>query len=195
MPGYELTSFLLYAFINAFTPGPSNILALNTVTNYGWKNGRNQFLGIFVGYYSVLIICGLFVYGVGAFLPKTLGVVKYFGAVYILWLAIHVAMSNPNIVDTEKSKPTFIRGFMLQFVNVKVYMYGITALAGFIVPYSTKFMVLCGVEFLLATIGTVATIVWIGMGLLISRFYLKHYRIINIILALSLGECIWSMLK
>lgn len=36
---------------------------------------------------------------------------------------------------------------------------------------------------------------WIGTGLLIQNFYLKHYRVINIILALTLGECIWSMLK
>ncbi len=25
---------------DAFTPGPGNILALNTVTNYGWKKQR-----------------------------------------------------------------------------------------------------------------------------------------------------------
>ena len=39
------------------------------------------------------------------------------------------------------------------------------------------------------------TLTWIGTGLLIQNFYLKHYRVINIILALTLGECIWSMLK
>ena len=27
-----------------------------------------------------------------------------------------------------------------------------------------------------------------------TKFYVKHYRIINIILALTLLECIWSML-
>lgn len=52
MPGYVLTNFLVYAIVNAFTPGPGNILALNTVTNYGWKKGKPLFLGIFTGYYS-----------------------------------------------------------------------------------------------------------------------------------------------
>ena len=33
------------------------------------------------------------------------------------------------------------------------------------------------------------------MGLLIQKFYMKHYRVINVILALTLLECIWSMLK
>ena len=37
MPMAVLSNFLIYCIINAFTPGPGNILALNTVTNYGYK--------------------------------------------------------------------------------------------------------------------------------------------------------------
>ena len=33
------------------------------------------------------------------------------------------------------------------------------------------------------------------MGVLIRDFYVKHYRVINIVLALTLGECIYSMLR
>ena len=54
---------------------------------------------------------------------------------------------------------------------------------------------LVGIELLIATIGTVATCTWIGTGILIRRFYLGHYKIINIILALTLLECIYSILK
>ena len=56
-------------------------------------------------------------------------------------------------------------------------------------------MVLLGFELIIATTGTIATSTWIGMGLLIQKFYLKHFRIINIVLALTLFECIWSMLR
>ena len=61
MPGYVTGNFLIYSMINAFTPGPGNILALNTVTNYGWKKGTPLFLGIFSGYYVVQMICAVFV--------------------------------------------------------------------------------------------------------------------------------------
>ena len=194
MPGYVVTNFFIYAIVNAFTPGPGNILALNTVTNYGWKNGKRLFFGIFAGYYAVQIICAIFVYGVGTFLPNALHVMKYIGAAYILWLAIHIAVSKPEpAADTGSA--SFMKGFLLQFVNVKISMFGITALTGFIAPYSTALMVLIGFELLIATIGTIATMTWIGVGILIQKVYLNHYRIINIILALTLGECIWSMLK
>ncbi len=95
MPIYVLGNFLIYSIINAFTPGPGNILALNTVTNYGVKKGRPLFGGIFLGYYVVQIICAIFVFGVSTFLPNMLGIMKYIGAAYILWLAIHIALSKP----------------------------------------------------------------------------------------------------
>ena len=194
MPGYVLTNFIVYAIVNAFTPGPGNILALNTVTNYGWKKGKTLFSGIFTGYYVVQIICAVFVYGVGTFLPNVLRVMKYIGVVYILWLAIHIAISKPEISEEQRSA-FFMKGFLLQFVNIKIYMFGITALTGFITPYSKALWILIGFELLIATIGTIATSTWIGAGLLIQKLYVKHYRIINIILALTLLECIWSMLR
>ena len=47
MSSYVLGNFFIYIIINAFTPGPGNILALNTVTEYGCKKGKPLFLGIF----------------------------------------------------------------------------------------------------------------------------------------------------
>ena len=88
-----------------------------------------------------------------------------------------------------------MKGFLLQFVNIKIYMFGITALTGFVAPYHKALWVLIGFELLIATIGTIATTTWIGAGLLIQKIYEKHYRIINILLALILLECVWSMLR
>ena len=130
MPMAVLSNFLIYCIINAFTPGPGNILALNTVTNYGYKKGKPLFFGIFAGYYVVQILCAIFVYGVNSLLPNVMEVMKYIGAAYILWLAIHIAFSKPTSENTEHSA-SFPKGFMLQFVNVKIYMFGVTALTGY----------------------------------------------------------------
>ena len=194
MPGYVLGNFFIYSVINAFTPGPGNILALNTVTNYGYKKGRPLYWGIFAGYYVVQMICAVFVFGVSTFLPDMLGIMKYIGAAYILWLAVHIALSKPTTGTVEKSA-SFLKGFLLQFVNVKIYLFGITALTGYVTEYSASLWVLLLFELIIATIGTTATLTWIGMGVLIQRAYQKYYRVINIILALTLSECVYSMLK
>lgn len=193
IPGFVIFNFMIYAIINAFTPGPGNFLALNTVTNYGLKRGKPLFFGIFAGYYFVQTSCCVFVYALGSLLPQFLVVMKYIGAAYILWLAIHIAISKPGKAGDEKSA-SFWKGFALQFVNVKIYLFGITALTGFITDYSRAFPVLFLFEMIIATVGTIATATWIGLGMMIQTFYEKHFRIINIIMALTLLECIYSML-
>ena len=110
MPMVVLSNFLIYCVINAFTPGPGNILALNTVTNYGYKKGKPLFFGIFAGYYVVQILCAIFVYGVNSLLPNVMEVMKYIGAAYILGLAIHIAFSKPTSENTEQSA-SFLKGF------------------------------------------------------------------------------------
>ena len=90
--------------------GQGNILALNTVTNYGYKKGKPLFFGIFAGYYVVQILCAIFVYGVNSLLPNVMEVMKYIGAAYILWLAIHIAFSKKTSENTEQSA-SFLKGF------------------------------------------------------------------------------------
>ncbi len=106
-----------------------------------------------------------------------------------------ILLSANRIISSDSGSASFTKGFMLQFVNIKIYMFGITALTGYITDYSTSLGILLLFEMIIATIGTIATITWIGLGILIKRYYLKYYRIINIILALMLAECIYSILK
>lgn len=99
------------------------------------------YLGIFTGYFVVQIICALFVFGIGSFLPNALNIIKYLGAAYILWLAIHIIISKPDS-NNSKENPSFFKGFVLQFINVKIYLFGITALTGFITDYHKELWVL-----------------------------------------------------
>ena len=66
---------------------------------------------------------------------------------------------------------------MMQFVNIKIYMFGITAITGYIVEFSSSFRVLLFFELFIATMGTVATGTWIGIGVLIQKFYMKQEAI------------------
>ncbi len=60
--------------------------------------------------------------------------------------------------------------------------------------YSSSLWVLLLFESIIATIGTAATLSWIGTGMLIQHIYSKHRQITNIILALALLECVFSIL-
>ena len=50
-------------------------------------------------------------------------------------------------------------------------------------------------EFVVAAAGTAAASARIGAGPAIRRIYLRHYRLINIFLAVTLLECVYNILK
>lgn len=188
-----LFSFVIYSLINAFTPGPGNILALNTMTNYGWKKGKPLYFGIFVGYFFVQTLCAFFIFGLDSFINPIMNVLTYAGVVYILWLAYQVAISKPDNKVSNK-QPSFWIGLVLQIVNVKIFLFGITALTGYITPYYSSLEAYLFFEMIIATIGSVATLTWVFFGGLLQNSYLKHYRIINIILAVLLFQCAVALL-
>ena len=188
-----LFSFIIYALINAFTPGPGNILALNTMANYGWKKGKPLYFGIFAGYFFVQALCAFFIFGLDNFINPIMNVLTYAGVIYILWLAYQVAISKPDNKTSDK-QPSFWIGFILQVVNVKIFLFGITALTGYITPYYSSLEAFLFFEMIIATVGTIATLTWVFFGGLLQNSYLKHYRIINIVLALLLLQCAVALL-
>lgn len=96
-----------YMLISSFTPGPGNILAMNTTTRFGWKKGKNLIFGICCGYLLVQMICTVILYSLNMVLSPILSVLKYIGAIYMLWLAIHIAFSRQEESSTNEA-PFFI---------------------------------------------------------------------------------------
>ena len=191
---HGFVAFLIYVLINAFTPGPGNILVLNTMTNYGWKRGKRLFLGVFLGYFTVQTICGIFTFALGNLLPVFLSGMRYVGIVYITWLAIHIARSKPQS-ENEGKKASFLSGFMLQLVNVKIYLFGITAISSYVAPYSKSFISILLAEGFIATVGTIASLTWIFAGKIFQKTYMKHFKLVNIILGFFLMICVVSLIK
>lgn len=187
-----IIAFLVYAIINAFTPGPGNILALNIMSSYGWKRGKKFLFAIFVGYYCVQVLCAIFIFGLTQFLNSFMFILKYVGATYIVLLAIHIFGSKPE-ENSKEEKLSPLIGFILQFVNVKIYLFGVTALTGYVLPYYNSFGILIFFSILIATIGIIATTSWAVFGIMFEKFYIKYFKVINIFLGVALLECAFSL--
>ena len=57
-------------------------------------------------------------------------ILKYVGAAYIAYLAIYVARSKPD--GGESNQMSFMKIFLLEFVNVKIILYAITVYTGYV---------------------------------------------------------------
>lgn len=183
-----------YMIISSFTPGPGNILAMNTTTRFGWKKGKNLILGICCGYLLVQMICTLALYSLNAVLSSVLSVLKYVGALYMVWLAFHIAFSRPEKNSSDKL-PSFSSGFLLQLVNVKIYFYISTLLTIYLIPYikSLPLLILAGIG--VTAVGSIASLTWAFLGVKLQNSYEKYFRFINAILALFLIYCAWGIIR
>lgn len=119
MTAAAFTSLLGYMLVCSFTPGPGNILALNTTSTYGWKRSRLLILGICLGYAIVQTGCSIALYSLNQVFEPALKILRYVGGIYMIWLAIHIFRSQPEENTMEKN-PTLLERLLLQLVNVKI---------------------------------------------------------------------------
>lgn len=88
----------------------------------------------------------------------------------------------------------FWSSFWLQFANVKIILYAITALSAFVLPYTHESSVIFGISLILAVIGNLGHLSWAVAGHLFQHIFNKHTRLMNSLLALLLLYSVFRML-
>ncbi len=204
MPIGAYLSFIAYACAATFLPGPNNVLLLSAAGQFGFKKCLKLLFGIWTGLVTVMILDGIFCTLLGSFIPTIAPFFKYFGAAYILYLAWKTfrrrpardaassetpAEENGDSGEREETPLTFLHGFLLQFLNVKVIMLGLAAYPGFFLPYGTSVLLILLFAVTMTACCGGGNLLWALAGSLIYPFYNKHYRLINTVMALLLCWC------
>ncbi|MCR3957105.1 MAG: LysE family transporter [Gudongella sp.] len=185
----NLPAFLSYVIITTFTPGPNNIMSMSNSSRYGLKKSIKFNYGVFAGFFMVLVLSNLFSKTLFDFIPMIKPYMTFIGAAYISWLAWKTYRSKPpseDTVDEGKRTTTFTKGFLLQFVNPKGIIYGVTTASTFLVPYYSSPAVLILFSFIMAALGFISTVSWGLFGSVFQMFMKRHHQIVNTIMALLL---------
>ncbi|MCW2481917.1 cysteine/O-acetylserine transporter, partial [Candidatus Symbiopectobacterium sp. NZEC135] len=181
-----ISGFLTYTLITALTPGPNNILALSSVNQYGLRRSIRVLVGMSAGILVLMLACGAFTFTLISLLPSLTRWLVWIGAGYILWLAWRIATHAPTTANGSGHPLSFWVSFWLQFANVKIILYGITALSAFVLPYTQDIFWVTAVSILLAVIGCVGNLVWALAGHLFQSLFRRHGQVVNVVLALVL---------
>jgi threonine/homoserine/homoserine lactone efflux protein len=176
----------------AYTPGPNNIMSMNNAKNAGFRRGIIFSLGISAGIFLVMILCLLFSTVLYTVVPKIQLPMKILGAAYMVFLIIKTLVPAKEH-EIKNSNGSFLMGALLQFINPKIMIYGITAMSSFILPFYKEIPVLLLFAFLLSFMGFTATICWALFGSLFSLLFSKHEKLLNIIMAVLLLYCAISL--
>jgi threonine/homoserine/homoserine lactone efflux protein len=138
----------------------------------------------------VMLVCLAFSKALYTIIPKIQLPMKILGAAYLVYLVVKtiVLAKKHEIKDTENR--SFIVGALLQLINVKVILFGITVMSSYLLPHYTSVSLLILFAFLMSTIQLTGNICWTLFGTLINKLFNRHRTILNIIMAIMLLYCV-----
>lgn len=178
MPSHDtLIAFFGVAIVLGLTPGPDNLFVLMQSAQHGWRTGLQVVIGLCLGItvHTCAVALGLAAIIVAS--PTAFTVLKWVGALYLLWLAwgawrcpANVAPGNAHETPAPMShkqprrSPLAMigRGFVMNLSNPKVLMFFLAFLPQFANPALGPVapqIGLLGLVFTLATLlvfGTIA---------------------------------------
>ena len=125
---FSLVSFI---FVMSITPGPNNIMLWASGANYGFRATIPHMLGIWLGFASLLLCCGLGLGAIFTAFPVFQLVLKVIGSVYLTYLAYRIAKASFE-ADVEKRKPfSFWEAAGFQYANPKAWVFTITVMSSY----------------------------------------------------------------
>ncbi|MEY8344013.1 LysE family transporter [Niallia circulans] len=182
-------SFLLFVLVSSFTPGPNNFMAMSFANKYGFKKTIKFSLGVSAGFFVLALMCSIFNLLLISILPIIKIPLTIIGVGYILYLAYKTLTSkgiNNNEKNDETNKNLFLIGVLIQFINPKGILYGITVVSTFILPYYTSYFSYFIFSLFLGIIGFLSSICWSIFGSIFQKSLSKYQKPFNIIMALLL---------
>lgn len=130
--GGEVGGFLLFAFVAAVTPGPSNVLVMAAGARAGAGGGLRCLAGVVAGMAALM---GVAMLGLGSLLaawPAGLDVLRIGGTAFLLHLAWRIANATAPGDSAAGGRATgFVQAFLFQWINPKSWTVGAAAAAAF----------------------------------------------------------------
>ena len=184
----DMVSLCMFAFVTTFSPGPNTISSASMGLSFGYKRSFRYMLGIALGFFLIMLSCALLSALIQVYLPSMVSVLSYVGSLYIFYLAYHTFKGGYSFTGGEPKPFGFARGFILQIVNPKVIILGLTVYTTFLLPMPHTWynLIFSAGGFTMISFTSVST--WAKFGSLIGKT-LQNERsrnIINSILALFL---------
>ncbi len=191
-----LVAYVAYAIVMSITPGPNNAMLVASGATFGFRRTLPHLFGVAIGIIIMIVAVGL---GLGSLFeawPPLFELLRWGGAVSLLWMAWRMARSRRLKGGGSASRPlSFVGAVAFQWVNPKAWVLSLAAVASY-VPQDAyvRNLLLAAVVFGLVAIPSFG--LWAGFGLALRRFLEAPGRIVlfNRVMAALLVLSIYPIL-
>ena len=187
----NMLAMALFSMIMSITPGPVNIVTLNSGLNYGFKQTMPYVSGATLGFTLLLLTLGMGLSSVLMAYPMMLRFMSYIGIAYMFYMGYNIMMSKSSFDNQSESTqaPHFLDGALLQWCNPKAWMACLAGLSSF--TSATSIMPLLTFVIIYCVICYVCIGIWAAAGmklqsLLTSERYMQWFtRLMGLLLIVT----------
>lgn len=184
-----MIAFTAAVFFLLVTPGPGVLSTAGVGSGFGYAAGARYLVGLFIGTNLVALAV---VTGLAALLLSVPGlrvVLLVASVLYLLYLAVRIALSGSRIAFIEARKaPGVVDGILLQAINPKAYAVNTALFSGFAF-WPDSLLIETLLKFLVINLIWIPIhIAWLAAGVTVRRLALpaRLQSAINIAMAVSM---------
>ena len=120
------------------SPGPSMAFVMSHGFTCGWRGGMAAAFGIAVADLILTVLTATGITGLVAAWPPSFDIIRYSGALYLLWMA-YKALASKSIGAVSRGsaiplKSIFVRAMLNSLLNPKALLFFLVFLPQFVVP-------------------------------------------------------------
>ncbi|GAC1422316.1 MAG: LysE family translocator [Burkholderiaceae bacterium] len=141
----DLPLFIASGLMLNILPGPDSVLVITRGATQGWRAGSAAAFGISAGICLHIFVGSVGLSAVLATSTIAFSVIKYAGAVYLLYLGLGLLLKPPQGLAGAGGPPRrllyrrlFLEGFMTNALNPKVALFFLAFVPQFIGPHASN---------------------------------------------------------
>ena len=181
----DWSPFLYFMFVSSLSPGPNNLSCASMGILHGYKKSLNFLFGIFLGLSVVMLLSAGLARVMLDIFPAYESVLRVIGALYLIWMAYSALRMTYGGEDEQRPPFSFIEGILLQFLNIKVILVGMTIYASYLLPVVGDFPPMLITALGLGVRAFLVNSIWVLFGAALRQFLNRPLvgKIFNIIIA------------
>jgi len=165
-----LLAVLSYALVSIFTPGPNNITSSSLGMRVGYPRTLRFIAGVVTGFFCIMVTSGLLTELLVSAYGQIALFLKVVGISYLLWLVYTILRPVQGVHASKEVGARYRDGLLLQIVNPKVILFGLTMYATLLAPLTRNWLAVLLSAALLAVLSFCSTSLWALLGASIQRF-------------------------
>lgn len=165
-----MLAVLSYALVSIFTPGPNNITSSSLGMRVGYPRTLCFIASVVTGFFCIMVTSGLLTELLVSAYGQIALFLKVVGISYLLWLVYTILRPVQGVHASKEVGARYRDGLLLQIVNPKVILFGLTMYATLLAPLTRNWLAVLLSAALLAVLSFCSTSLWALLGASIQRF-------------------------